>query len=65
MHKGAFGAKSVTLLNRATRHWYTGSTRRRAISVFRGHRVYESRVGRFRDRGGCYEGPRVPKANGR
>ena len=35
-------------LNRATRHWYTGSTRRRAISVFRGHRVYESRVERFR-----------------
>jgi len=34
-------------LNRATRHWYTGSTRRRAISVFRGHRVYESRVERF------------------
>jgi len=37
-----------TILNRATQHWYTRSTRRRAISVFRGHRVYESRVERFR-----------------
>ena len=34
-------------LNQSTRHWYTGSTRRRAISVFQGHRVYESCVERF------------------
>ena len=35
-------------LNRATQHWHTGSTRQRAIVVYPGHRVYESRVERFR-----------------
>src|SRR5215471_3784755 len=40
--------RAARYLNRATRHWYTGSTRRRAISVFRGHQVYESYVERFR-----------------
>ena len=31
-------------LNRATHHWYTGSTRKCVIAVDRGYRVYESRV---------------------
>src|SRR4051794_32671946 len=34
-------------LNQATHHWHTGSTRKRTISVFPCHRVYESRVDRF------------------
>jgi hypothetical protein len=34
-------------LNQATHHWHTGSTRKRAISVFRGHRVSESCVERL------------------
>ena len=32
------------LLNQSTQHWYTGSTRKRAISACLGHRVYESHV---------------------
>ena len=35
-------------LNQATQHWHTDSTRTHAISVCPGHRVYESRVERFR-----------------
>jgi hypothetical protein len=35
-------------LNQATQHWHTGNTRKRAISVRPGHRVYGSRVDRFR-----------------
>lgn len=31
-------------LNQTTQHWHTGSTRKRAIPVCPGHRVYESRV---------------------
>jgi ABC-type nitrate/sulfonate/bicarbonate transport system substrate-binding protein len=31
-------------LNRATQHWYTGSTRKRVIAVRPGHQVYESCV---------------------
>jgi len=31
-------------LNRATRHWYTGSTRNRVVTVCLGPQVYESRV---------------------
>jgi hypothetical protein len=46
-HEAKLDKPRERYLNRATRHWYTGSTRRRAISVFRGHRVYESRVERF------------------
>jgi len=35
-------------LNQATQHWHTGNTRKCAISVRPGHRVYESHVDRFR-----------------
>jgi hypothetical protein len=38
----------VIELNQATQHWHTGNTRKRAISVRPGHRVYESHVDRFR-----------------
>ena len=31
-------------LNQATCHWHTDSPRKRAITVWAGHRVYESRV---------------------
>jgi len=36
------------VLNHATQHWYTGNTRKHAISVRPGPRVYESHVDRFR-----------------
>src|SRR4029453_7193615 len=34
----------MCVLNQATQHWHTGNTRKRAISVRPGHRVYESPV---------------------
>src|SRR5262245_54113757 len=42
-------------LNQATQHWHTGSTRKRAIAVRPGHRVYESHVDRFRARHTPYD----------
>ena len=37
-----------SLLNQATRHWHTGSPRRRVTPVCPGYRVYECPVDRFR-----------------
>ena len=44
-HPGLQAAITIlTMLNRATQHRYTGSTRKRVIAVRPGHQVYESCV---------------------
>ena len=53
-------------LNQATQHWHTGSTRKHAISACPWHRVYESRVDRFRaqtpSQGPAMDDPQVMRA---